>query len=281
MNYYLKKAKKILSALGLATALMICGNGIVEASEETEKEATSSEILQIGETGTHNDAEFTLTHFEFVDSIYDYPYYTFSSTVSSLGDGTPEDGNTIMAFTFTVKNIGKEAGNYSFYFGKIEYDDGYIFSPESPVGIHLVCTEDSYSTNQVMVSLQPLTEGVEISAFFEVPQILRDNIDAPLYYEYWGGDIKYEIRSANAPSTDSDNEVSADESEDDSISEISLSEMLESAEILDWDEVDNNIWYAYTADIVSISEEFCVLSAGGENTIQAYLDEESDRKSVV
>lgn len=185
-----KKKINIKLVITIVVFVLIALVGIVILLSKGSN-AVNAKLYNIGETITNKDGvEFTLKRFEFVDSVYDGDYIT--SSVSNYSSSTPSSQNALISVTYTLKNTGKEAKNYYCTFGIVDYNDGYIFSYEEPLGIHLIDAPQRTSISGSSETLQPLSNEIEITAFLEVPKEIKDNLQAPLIYKNFG--FSYKIR---------------------------------------------------------------------------------------
>ena len=187
--------KKIISILLvgiMSISLCACGSngsGSKSTSNSQNNEAEAS-YYAIDETALAVDGkyELTLKSFDYVEDVYEGGYV--STSVESFTRTTPNEENCLIRVIYTLKNVGKEAENIGTAFGYLEFDDGYKFSSDKPVGIHLVVCGGSTSKVLATTTLQPLSDAVEVVAFLEVPKAVKEDEVKPLFWSFLGETYK-------------------------------------------------------------------------------------------
>ena len=189
----LKIVKPVIVAIIVTVVGIMFATNQNKESKETQAETVieEKELHQIGETVVDDDLEITLKYFQFVDSVYDSN--ALKTYVGNLSNSKPSSDNALIEVNYTIKNVGKEARTLLITFGGVDYNDGYLFTADDPVGIHLVKSGKTVSIASIITSVQPLSEAVEVLAFLEVPKELKENTSAPLIYNCYNN-VFYEIR---------------------------------------------------------------------------------------
>lgn len=202
----MKKLSILLFAITMSVSMCACGSkenhsdivsnsqennfDFENNSQENEKEVEMT-YYEFGETALVNNGnvEITLKSYDYVENVYEYGDVT---RVESFSRTTPSDENCLIRVVYTLKNVGKEAIKKNVTFGYIDYDNGYKFECANPVGIHLTSCGNTVSKTSVGVTLQPLSEEVEVVSFLEVPKTIQeDKTKALLWSDY---EVIYKIR---------------------------------------------------------------------------------------
>ena len=166
--------KKFLSViLGLVICLSLCACG------------GNTDTLKVGDTTTTSVVEFTLTRFEYADKLKNAVFQTGKTPDPEYLLPTEEEqynspfvakeGNVMISFSYTLKNIGKEKLTFPINLGiTANYNDGYEFDAY----VNLIKGE--YVVLKDTTSLDPLSDICEGRGYIEVPIEVMENEDAPL-----------------------------------------------------------------------------------------------------
>ncbi len=156
---------------------------------------------------------------------------------------------------------------------------------------------DSYMDGEELENALIGTYAIGADAIHTVTVDQEKNVEGSIPYTFENGVLTLIPKSGESVyKADTDTDISEayakalEESEEpESSQSLSVAELIDAAEILDWSEVYqdiqnnqaraedyNNIWYVFTADVVSIGTESCELSAD-ENTgnVDGYLAKEN------
>ena len=175
----MKKALSLILALVMCLSLCACGSE--EITPTTEPEATP---LEVGDTTKTDVAEFAITRFEFAKKLKDAtftsgkapdPEYLLPTDLDQYNNPfAAGDGKIMISFSYTLKNIGKEALKFNTNLGiVIDYDNSYKFEPKVNCikGIYVVLGGDT--------TLDPLSDACEGRGYVMVPLEVM-NSDAPI-----------------------------------------------------------------------------------------------------
>ncbi len=167
----MKKTLSLILALTMCLSLSACGG--------------NKDALKIGDTSTTSVVEFTLTRFEYADKLKNATFQTGKSPDPEYLLPTEEeqhnspfvakDGNVMISFSYTLKNVGKEKLTFPINLGiTANYNDGYEFDAY----VNLIKGEYVILTDTT--SLDPLSDMCEGRGYIEVPMEVMENEDAPL-----------------------------------------------------------------------------------------------------
>ena len=172
----MKKALSLILALALCLSLCACGG---EGSTPT----TEPEIipLEVGDTTKTDVAEFAITRFEFAKKLKNAtftsgqapdPEYLLPTDLNQSNNPFEAgEGKVMISFSYTLKNIGKEALTFNTNLGiVIDYDNGYKFEPNVNCikGIYVVLGGDT--------TLDPLSDACEGRGYVMVPlEVMNSN----------------------------------------------------------------------------------------------------------
>lgn len=159
----MKKTITIILAALLTLSLFSCsqesnkpvlvteGDSNSNKTTESQTETEAPKTFAIGDTISISDWNITVNSFEFLDSIANGDYFSF----------TPDDGNKYAVANITVKNVGNSSKTFLQSFSSkdsisIQYDGQYTYSSTNLLG---------HDADLHSKTLNPLTEVSGIIAF--------------------------------------------------------------------------------------------------------------------
>lgn len=175
--------KKILS---LTLAFVMCLSLWACGAESNPAATDEGKTYSLNETAKTDVAEFTLTRFEYAKMLKnasfqtgkdpDPEYLLPTEEVQSNNPFAADERKTMISFSYTLKNIGREALTFPVDLGiTADYNDGYTFY----AGVSVL--KGKYVILSGTTSLDPLSDACEGRGYIEVPMEVMEKKDAPLY----------------------------------------------------------------------------------------------------
>ena len=201
----MKRLLALLLAAILALSLVACGgdnnsstseeNGSEDSSNSSSNTETEYKTIQLNETVTTENFDFTLTSVEFAEKSSEI---TTSYTVEIM-----DSDKELLRCDYTISYIGKESLSSSPVAMTVLYGDGYTFrdgrqyilSPDGEL-------EETYrysnnSSTSMSVNFEPLTDDIYTGyGFMEIPETVKSSTEEPLSILILinGEELLYEIR---------------------------------------------------------------------------------------
>ena len=177
----MKRAISLLLVLVLTLSLCACG------AEKNQSAATDeSKSNSLNETVSTDVVEFTLTRFEYAKMLKnasfqtgkapDPEYLLPTEEEQSNNPFAADDGKTMISFSYTLKNTGKEELTFPVNLGiTADYNDGYTF--EASVDV----IKGDFVILKDTTSLDPLSDACEGRGYIKVPMEVMEKEESPLY----------------------------------------------------------------------------------------------------
>lgn len=198
----MKKALSLILALVLCLGLCACNNDKASSNAQAEETTTENQSAELGVNEIVQNENFELC-------IIGNKFCVRGPLAIEPLDGEPNNGaEEVYGVVYLgVKNTGKtEVSIPSSIIGKINYKDGYEFSPNGCselsscnwMGAKSYITSDS-TLSQKLTTLQPLSPAKLLAVLFIVPREVMENTSEPaiLKIELDGQEYIYDLRTSS------------------------------------------------------------------------------------